>query len=380
MKRLFIFTLVIGAIAAAIWYFTRPDPVTVRLHTIESGTVRATVSNTRVGTVEACQRAQMSSAAPGQVVVLNVTEGALVEAGEVLLEIWNEDRKAELRLGEAEASAARSRAAEACATAAGAQREADRLKKLRERKLISEEAVDTALTEAESRRAACDAGLAATRVSAAAIAVAREALERTLLRAPFAGVVAEVDVRLGEYLTPSPPGIATLPAIDLINPDCIYITAPIDEVDAPGIETGMPACVTLDAFPEQRCSASVSRIAPYVLDLEKQARTVEVEVEFKDAADTVGLLPGYSADIEILIEMHDDVLRVPTEAILEGNKLLFYDAASSRLSAREFEPGISNWEFAEILSGVDAGEVVVLSTGRAGVADGALVVPEDDVE
>ena len=197
MKRFFVILLVIGAIAAATWYFTRPDPITVRLHTVERGTVRATVSNTRVGTVEACQRAQMSPAAPGQVAVLNVAEGALVETGEVLLKIWNEDRKAELRLAEAEASAARSRAAEACATAAGAQREADRLKKLRERQLISEESVDTALTEAESRRAACEAGLAATRVSAAAIAVAREAVERTLLRAPFAGVIAEVDVRLG---------------------------------------------------------------------------------------------------------------------------------------------------------------------------------------
>lgn len=380
MMRLIYTALVFGAIAAAIWYFTRSEPIAVRLHTVERGAVRATVSNTRVGTVEACQRAQMSPAAPGQVAVLNVTEGALAKTGDVLLEIWNKDRKAELRLAEAEASASRSRAAAACATAAGAQREADRLQKLRGRKLIAEEAVDTALTEAESRRAACEAGLAATRVSAAGITVAREALERTLLRAPFDGVIAEVDVRLGEYLTPSPPGIATLPAIDLINPGCIYVTAPIDEVDAPGIKTGMSACVTLDAFPERRCDAVVRRIAPYVLDLEKQARTVEVEVAFEDAAKANGLLPGYSADIEILIEARENVLRVPTEAILEGNRLLIYDPATSSLALREIEPGISNWEYAEIASGVELGEAVVVSTGRAGVADGALVVPEDDVE
>jgi HlyD family secretion protein len=380
MKRFIYIVMVIGAIAAAVWYFTRPEPIAVRLHTVERGTVRATVSNTRVGTVEACQRAQMSPAAPGQVVVLNVSEGALARTGDVLLEIWNEDRKAELRLAEAKATAARSRAAEACAIASGAQREAERLKKLLKRKIISEESVDTALTDAESRRAACEAGLAATQVSAAGIAVAREALERTLLRAPFDGIVAEVDVRLGEYLTPSPPGIATLPAIDLIDPDCIYIAAPIDEVDAPGIKTGMAACVTLDAFPERRCNAVVRRIAPYVLDLEKQARTVEVEVAFGDAEEAQGLLPGYSADIEILIDAREDVLRVPTEAILEGDKLLIYDPVSSRLRTREIELGISNWEFTEIANGVDVGEVVVLSTGRAGVADGALVVPEDDVE
>jgi len=378
MKKLIFIILLIGTSAAAIWHYTRPEPIAVRLHTIERGTVRATVSNTRVGTVEACERAQMSPAAPGQVAALKVAEGARVVAGEVLLEIWNEDRKAELRLAEAEASAAHSRAAEVCATAAGAQREADRLKKLRKRELISEESLDVAVTDAESRRAACEAGLAATRVSAAGIAVARQAVERTFLRAPFDGIIAEIDVRLGEYLTPSPPGIATLPAIDIINPDCIYIAAPIDEVDAPGIKTGMSACVTLDAFPERRCGAVVRRVAPYVIDLEKQARTVEVEVEIVNAEEAVGLLPGFSADIEVLIEAREDVLRVPTEAILEGNKLLVYDPTTARLSARKIDLGIANWEFTEIAGGVEAAEVVVLSTGRAGVADGAVVVGEDE--
>ena len=73
--------------------------------------MQATVSNTRVGTGKACERAQMPPAAPGQVAALNVVEGEQVQAGGVLLEIWNQDRKAEMRLAEAEASAAHSRAA-----------------------------------------------------------------------------------------------------------------------------------------------------------------------------------------------------------------------------------------------------------------------------
>jgi len=320
----------------------------------------------------------MSPAAPGQVAALNVSEGAHVQAGQVLLEIWNNDRRADLRLAEAEASAFHVRAAEVCATAAGAKREADRLQKLRSRKLISEESLDSAVMDSDSRRAACDAGIAATRVSAARIEVAREALERTFLRAPFDGVIAEIDVRLGEYLTPSPPGIATLPAIDIINPDCIYVAAPIDEVDAPAIKTGMSACVTLDAFPDQRCGAVVRRIAPYALELEKQARTVEVEVEIQRAEHAIGLLPGFSADIEVLIEAREDVLRVPTEAIVDGNKLLVYDLATTLLSAHAIEAGIANWEFTEIVAGVEPGAVVVLSTGRAGVVAGAVVVGEDE--
>ncbi|MFT4562732.1 MAG: HlyD family secretion protein [Gammaproteobacteria bacterium] len=350
------------------------------MHSVERGDVRATVSNTRVGTVEACERAQMSAAAPGQVAVINVREGATVVAGDILLEIWNEDRKAELRLAEAEASAAHSRSKEACAIAAGATREAKRIKQLHERKLSSEEALDRAVTDVESSSASCEAGRATTNVSSANIGVAREALERTRLRAPFDGVIAEIDVRLGEYLTPSPPGIATLPAIDLINPKCLYVVAPIDEVDASAVKLGMSACVSLDAFKGRRCSATVSRIAPYVLDIEKQARTVEVEVGFSDATELQGLLPGYSADIEILIESRDASLRIPSEAVIEGDKVFAVDTTTSRLNLRAIKLGIANWEYTEVLGGLVEGDVVVLSTGRQGVEPGALVSRQADAD
>ncbi|MDA0824831.1 MAG: efflux RND transporter periplasmic adaptor subunit [Proteobacteria bacterium] len=380
MKLLLVIVVLAAIGIGAAWHFTRPVPIPVRIHSVERGLVRATVPNTWVGTVEACERAQMSAAAPGQVAVINVREGATVAAGDILLEIWNEDRKAELRLAKAEATAAHVRSKEACAIAAGAAREAKRIKKLHDRKLSSEEALDRADTDAESSRASCEAGRATTNARSASIGVAREALERTLLRAPFDGVIAEIDVRLGEYLTPSPPGIATLPAIDLINPQCLYVVAPIDEVDAPAIELGMSACVSLDAFRDRRCSATVSRIAPYVLDIEKQARSVEVEVAFSDATALQGLLPGYSADIEILIESHDAVLRIPSEAVVDGDKVFVVDAATSQLILRDIKVGIANWEFTEIVTGLLEGDVVVLSSGREGIEAGVLVSPEADVD
>ena len=108
------------------------------------------------------------------------------------------------------------------------------------------------------------------------------------------------------------------------------------------IETGMPACVSLDAFPAPRCNSKVRRIAPYVLDREKQARTVEIEVEFNDAADHQGLLPGYSADVEVVLERRDGVLRVPTEAVLEDSHVLVYGSGDGILERRQFKAGISN--------------------------------------
>ena len=112
MRWLFLL-LVITGFAFGGWRITRPQPLAVLLHTVALGDVRATVSNTRVGTVKACSRAKMSPSAPGQVAVLPVHEGDTVVAGQIMMEIWNEDLKAELRQAEADILASERRADEA---------------------------------------------------------------------------------------------------------------------------------------------------------------------------------------------------------------------------------------------------------------------------
>lgn len=338
---------------------------------VSFGRVDATVANTRAGTVKACRRALLAPATGGQVAELAVREGARVEAGQILMTIWNEDLKARVRLAESEAAAARARSEEACLRAEVAQREARRLERLREQRAVSEEQVDQAVTDAKASQAACRAGAAAVQVSEAQMAVAHAELARTILRAPFPGVIAEVNGELGEFITPSPHGIPTLPAVDLIDDGCLYVSAPIDEVDAAELRTEMPACVSLDAFPGRRCSGRLRRIAPYVQDWERQARTVDVEVEFTDPADTENLLVGYSADVEIILDSREHTLRIPTEAVMEGYRVLVLDEASGRLAERPFEAGVSNWQYTEVLSGLEAGEQVVTSIAREGVKAGA---------
>ena len=184
--------------------------------------------------------------------------------------------------------------------------------------------------------------------------------------------MAEINAELGEYVTPSPPGIPTLPAIDLMDVSCLYVSAPIDEVDAPQIKTGMTACVSLDAFSEKRCSGTVSRIAPYVLEKEKQARTVEVEVKLTNPKDLKELLPGYSADIEVLLTSKPQAVRIPAEAVMENNRVLLVKA-DGKLEERTFKPGLSNWSMVEVLSGLNVGDKIVKSIGQEGVVAGAYV-------
>jgi HlyD family secretion protein len=375
MKRIAVIAVLVVVIAAGSWLLSRPKPVAVTVVTATRGPVAATVANTRAGTVDACRRAGLAPASGGQIANLPVKDGDHVEAGALLLELWNEDVKAELELQQRDARAAESRAREVCITADVAKRDAERVLRLRANSLASEEAADQAQGRAQSSEAACSAARDATRVAAARIDVIRAQLQRTQLHAPFAGVIAEINGELGEFVTPSPVGIPTPPTVDLIDASCLYISAPIDEVDAPRIAAGLPARISLDAFPGRVFPGHVRRVAPYVLDQEKQARTVEIEAEFDDAEEA-GLLAGYSADVEVVLDQRAEALRVPTAVILPDKTVYVLDPDTGTLESRAVQTGLANWEFTEIVGGLREGEQVVSSIDRDGVVAGALATPE----
>ena len=241
--RLLLLLVVVAVLGTGAWFVLRPQPVPVRVVEVEAGRVEATVVNTRAGTVLARHRAKIAPTTSGQVVRLPVSEGDRVEAGQVLMELWNVDIKAELALAESEARAAEARAEQSCHRAENAERIAQRKIRLNERKVVSEEDVDLAVTDARAAEAACRAARAEADTARDRIVVKQAALDRTILTAPFAGVLAEVNAELGQVVTPSPPGIATPPAVDLIGSDCPYVSAPIDEVDAPAVHVDLPARV-----------------------------------------------------------------------------------------------------------------------------------------
>src|SRR5690606_33281362 len=233
---------------------------------------------------------------------LYVDQGDKAEAGALLLELWNDDLKAAQQQAQAQVRIAELTRASACRKADADARERERQRELFRNNLSSAEQLDRIETTADMSRLNCqqaDAQIAQARANAA---VQQARLAQTQLRAPFAGIVAEVNGEVGEYATPSPPGVATPPAIDLIDDSCLYVRAPIDEVDAAAIQVGMPARITLDAFRHQALTGKVSRIAPYVQDLERQARTVDIDVRLDQVPDNVRLLVGYSADIEVITD------------------------------------------------------------------------------
>lgn len=374
-KKIAIAVIALALIAVAFFIFGGVKPISVSLQKIGRGDVEASVSNTRAGTVKACRRAKMSPPAGGQIAKLRVKKGERVSKGQILLELWDDDLHAQEGLAQEQLKVSQSRVQEVCGLAEAAERDAKRSQELRDKGFISVQMLDKALTEAAARKASCNSAKGDVDQSKSRITMAQASLQRMTLRAPFDGVVADISGELGEYATPSPPGILTIPAIDLIDDSCLYVSAPIDEVDAAKLKIGQSSRITLDAIKGRSFAGKVRRIAPYVLDLEKQARTVEVEVEFDKLVQGENLLVGYSADVEIVYDTRPQVLRVPTQTLLEGNRVLLNK--DGVLEERKLTTGLSNWEFAEVLSGLSEGDQVVSSLDRAGVRAGAKVVQEE---
>ena len=378
MRKLLIAVPLLLGLIAAFWWWSQPQPLPVPLLTVERGPVETLVANTRAGTLKACRRTLLSFNQGAQVSERLVEEGQRVEAGQVLMRLRQDELQARVREVEARLQGLVNQREQRCLQAGLDKRDHERLARLQARQLVAEDRVDQSATRARLSALACTAATLTIQEAEANLALQRALLDQATLRAPFAGIVAEINGEVGEFVTPSPPGIPTPPAVDLIDDSCLYVEAPIDEVDAARVRPGMPVRITLDAFRGEHFVGEVSRIAPFVRDLERQARTVDVEVRFAPEPAELALLTGYSADVEILLQQQPQALRIPTETLLEGARVLRYDAAAGVLREVKVRTGLTNWRWTEVLEGLSEGERIVASLEQEGLVDGAAAVPEDE--
>jgi HlyD family secretion protein len=378
LKKLAIVLPAIAIAGAVIWWQTRPEPLQVWTAKAEYGQVEKTVSNTRAGTIKACRRSKLSMRMGGVVDKLEVKKGDRVAAGQLLLEVWSQDQTAGVGQAKAALDSARHSEQQSCVLADRSQREYERIKTLAARKLVSVDMVDNAQSNARAQKDGCNGAKSQVESAQAQLTMQESVLERSQLRAPFAGVVAEINGEIGEYITPSPPGVATPPAVDLIDTSCLYATAPIDEVDAAALKLGMPVVITLDAFRGREFHGQLTRIAPYVMDLEKQARTVDVDVKFDQVPEDVALLIGYSADVTIVLDSRPRVLRVPSEALISSKDIWVLDTVAGVLQKREVKTGIGNYTYTEIISGIKEGDIIIRSPDQPGIAEGVAATARSE--
>lgn len=353
-------------------YVLTPDPIPVSVVTVERGRVEATITNSRAGTVKARQRAKLSPEIGGRVAKILYRKGDHVRAGDVLLRLQDDSQQAAVQMAERELAVVQVKRERACLEAARAEREFLRHQQLKERDLISTDLLDKYENLAQITQVSCKQTQAEISRARSAIIETKAELEKTVLRAPFNGVVADLDIEVGEWTTPSPPALPIPPVLDLIDPSSIYISAPMDEVDSAKIKLGQPVRITLDPFPGQQYEGHVRHIAPFVLDVEEQNRTVEIEVELVDQAFASTLLPGTSADVEVILSVKNQVLRIPPSTLFEDNKAFVVERGM--LSTRTVDIGMRNWDFVEVLGGLSEGDHVVTSLDQEELVEGARVV------
>lgn len=360
----------IAAIAAVLRFTVfREEVVPVTVFRVARGVVEETVTNSKSGTVETRRRAMLSTEVGGRVLELTVREGDEVVLGQVLMRLADGDVRAQVTQQERALDTARAAEEERCLAAQQAEREYERCLRLAAEEIVSQELLEQVESARAVGRAACETARARILEVEATLELARVNSRKSVLRAPFDGVVAQVTTEVGEWITPSPPGVPIPPVIELLKLGAIYVTAPLDEVDVAKLRVDQPVRITLEAYPDRAFSGRVVRIAPYVVDLEEHSRTFEIEVEFDDADFAGTLLPGASADVEVILDAKEDVLRIPSYALIEGGRVLVLE--QERLVARDVETALKNWAFTEITAGLSAGESVVVSLDRAEVRAGA---------
>jgi HlyD family secretion protein len=370
-RRLIVAGIVVVVLGALVAWRLAPERVPVRVVAVERGLVEEIATNSRAGTVEARRRAKISPDQGGRVAELPRRRGDRVRAGEVLLRLDDSLERGQVAVGDREHAAARAERERACLAGELARRELERNRELARQQIIAHDLLDRLESAAREAEAACAAARAGEQRAGAALELARTALGKRTVTAPFDGILAELSTEVGEWVTPAPPAVPVPPVLDLVDPESIHLALPMDEVDAARLSPGLPVRATVDSHPGATFAGRVARVAPYVLDLEAQNRTVEIEVELDDVALAARLLPGTSADVEVILERRDGVPRLPTASILAGDRILV--VVGDRLEARAIERGLSNWEWTEVRGGAAEGERAVAAVDDKRIRAGARV-------
>ena len=346
-----------------------------------------------VGTLAAVDQVTISSETDGKVSRILADLGDRVKAGQAVIQLDRErqqytyeQQQAELARALAQYGAADPRSLpdiektpdvqKANAELVQAKQAFDRASELFKRTLVSQQALDDARANLQSKEALYTSALqnaknlgASIRSSEATMKLANRELRDTEIRAPFDGFVEKRLVNLGELVK------AQMPVMVVVRLDPLKVIAEIPEKMAPWIHPGLEAELQVDAYRDKKFTGKVSRISPGV-NATTRAFAFEALVPNSDSV----LKPGTFARVHIESGKVDDVLTLPYAALQYryGVNRVFV-VNGDKLAMRELTVGERIGDRIEVVTGVKAGERVAVSDVDT-LADGTLVTVEQLVE
>ncbi len=393
--------LAVIAVSGAAAYQLFSGRIPVDVYRVRTGRIEEITSAVSAGTVKSNLESVLSTETGGRVQEVRVREGSAVRRGDVLARIVDPEVAKQLEAAQAEEGQARdallqaaakreettlrvrgekARAANNLRKAADDQRRASEL--FREGFLPRSE-FETAETQLANARederiaAAGDSTLRAmdreidvlrgrneaARARAAALTAHRAKLTIT---APFSGVITKKTCEIGESKLPG--GALFV----LADPSSAYIEAQIDEADAAKVRVGQTVRLIPEAYREENFAGRVSEVRPTVEASKEVSRANTISIAPTSSPRTLRL--GMSVDVEVLTGGRDNVLSVPSPAVMERDgKKFVYVVTEGRVVRRDLTTGISNWDRTEVRSGVSGGEDVITSLEIKDLVPGSRV-------
>ncbi len=296
-KRIWIAVGVVAVVVVAGWWIKSRGKTTApkwRTATVERGSIESLVSAT--GTIRPVVQVQVGSQVSGTVLALYADYNKRVKKGDVLLRL--DPASFQARLAQNEAAVARADAA-----LRDAQRQLKRAQELFPQSYISQAELDGAMLAVEQRQADL-------KQARATLQAAQVDLTNATIRAPIDGVVISRSVDVGQTVAAS----LQSPQLFLLANDLtqMQVETRIDESDIGRIHPGLPVSFTVDAFPDDQFEGKVAqvRLEP-ITDQGVVTYTTVIEANNRD----LKLRPGMTANVSVLVDQRDDVLKVPAVAL-----------------------------------------------------------------
>ncbi len=312
---------------------TKVKPVQVRVAPVSVESISDVLELT--GSVVPQKTARLASPAEGPVMNLQVREGDRVKMGDVLLSIGRRE-------------GIEAHIASCQETVKKEEENLNRTRQLVESQALPGEELDRARVAYENARAQ--------------LVRAMESVQDFSVLAPWDGIVSKVNIRDGDYVVPR------APLVEVYDPANLVVEAAVPERYSAQLRNGLNLTVRLDAFPDSSFKARITRIYPF-LEERMRTRTIEAEIDAE-----VSILPGMFARLLLPLNSVDDAVVVPNRAVLvtpDGDRILFV-VSSDTAERRKVELGIDQENRVQILSGVSAGEMVVIA-GNEKLKPGAQV-------
>lgn len=409
-RKLITGIIIVGVVAAAAFLVRsslRPDPVAVAVWEAKPMAIDETVTGVATGFIEPAKRVGLQPEISGRIIEVLARRGDRVKTGQILVVLDDSDFKNQLLALDAAIPLFEARLAEAKAHASQIGNDFERAKRLSAAGTITVQQFETAKMAFDLGTAELAAAESALRQARVNRDIASSSRRKTLVRAPFDGIVLECDLVPGQLwggIAPTALTGGSLPAamgrpetagiapeagalltsgaslasspgeLELADDSRMFVVIDVDENEYGKLKLGQTADLTFEALGRKKMTGSLAEIYPFISRALDRNRTSRLKIELVGGI-TAGIVPGMSVNAEIMISSRTAAVAAPTASILVRPRGKFvYLVAGGKIRETAVGTGSSNWEWTEITSGLAAGDRIASPPENVRLKDGMRVV------